>query len=138
VDSLSLRRNDSVQKRCVRTLRTICAFLLSRSDSVAHRSATTKMSAATDSSWIPFRRHVLGPIVEETNPPAPLRMETKSKTWTTTVDRVPSWPEEARPLKRRDWVHYLFVIGDVILVLLPIYFICESGRVKFVHIAKDS
>jgi hypothetical protein len=37
---------------------------------------------------------------------------------------VPSWPEEARPLKHRDWISYLFTIGDVILVLLPVYFIC--------------
>jgi hypothetical protein len=125
VDSLSLRRSNIVQKRCVRTLRTIRAILLSRSDSIACRSATTTMSVTANTSWNPFRKHVLDSVVEETTPSAPVRMETKSKTWTTTVDRVPSWPEEARPLKRRDWVHYLFVIGDVILVLLPIYFICE-------------
>jgi hypothetical protein len=124
VDSLSLRRSDIVQKRCVRTLRTIRAILLSRSDSIACRSATTTMSVTADTSWNPFRKHVPGPTVEETTAPAPIRMGTKSKTWTTTIDRVPSWPEEARPLKKHTWVTYLYGFGDALLVLLPIYFIC--------------
>jgi hypothetical protein len=50
----------------------------------------------------------------------------KSKTWETTVGRVESWPEEARHLKNRDWIHYLFTIGDIVLVSLPIYFIRMS------------
>jgi hypothetical protein len=62
--------------------------------------------------------------VEESSEPGPVSSGSKSKTWETTVDRVPSWPEEARPLKHRDWISYLFTIGDVILVLLPVYFIC--------------
>jgi hypothetical protein len=82
------------------------------------------MNMTADSHWNPFRRHVLGGIVEETNEPAPVLVGTKSKTWETTIDRVESWPEEARALKRRDWIAYLFIVGDVILVLLPIYFIC--------------
>ncbi|ORY19853.1 hypothetical protein BCR34DRAFT_471577 [Clohesyomyces aquaticus] len=57
----------------------------------------------------------------EASEPAPL--ETKSKTWETSVTRVESWPEEAQPLKKRDWVSYLYLVGDVVLVLLPIYFI---------------
>jgi hypothetical protein len=62
--------------------------------------------------------------VVESGESAPVVSGSKSKTWDTTVGRVPSWPEEARPLKRRDWVAHLFSVGDVILVLLPIYFIC--------------
>tara|TARA_R110002003_G_scaffold288_15_gene18467 strand:- start:24879 stop:25301 length:423 start_codon:yes stop_codon:yes gene_type:complete len=130
VDSLSLRRSNIVQKRCVRTLRTIRAILLSRSDSIACHSATTTMSVTANTSWNPFRKHVLNSVVEETKPPAPTRMETKSKTWTTTVDRVPSWPEEARHLKKKNWLSYLYGIGDLILVLLPIYFIRKSQRIK--------
>jgi hypothetical protein len=61
--------------------------------------------------------------VEQSSETALVSTGSKSKTWETTVDRVPSWPEEARPLKHRDWIAYLFIVGDVILVLLPIYFI---------------
>jgi hypothetical protein len=82
------------------------------------------MNVAAGSHWNPFRRHVLGGVVEESNGPAPVLVGSKSKTWETIIDRVESWPEEARVLKRRDWIAYLFVVGDVILVLLPIYFIC--------------
>jgi hypothetical protein len=60
--------------------------------------------------------------VEETNEPAPVLAGSKSKTWETTIDRVESWPEEAMPLKKRNWIAYLYAIGDLILVLLPIYF----------------
>ncbi|KAF2867899.1 hypothetical protein BDV95DRAFT_164677 [Massariosphaeria phaeospora] len=52
-----------------------------------------------------------------------LRTESKSKTWETTVSRVPSWPEHAQTLKKRNWVFYVYGLGDIILVLLPIYFI---------------
>jgi hypothetical protein len=82
------------------------------------------MTLTAISHWNPFRRHALGGVVEESSEPGPVSSGSKSKTWETTVDRVPSWPEEARPLKHRDWISYLFVIGDIILVLLPIYFIC--------------
>lgn len=40
-----------------------------------------------------------------------------------TVTRIPSWLEEAKPLKQHDWLSRSFVIGDILLVLLPIYFI---------------
>jgi hypothetical protein len=63
--------------------------------------------------------------VEESSEPAPVSSGLKSKTWETTIDRVPSWPEEARTLKKHTWVSYLYVIGDVLLLLLPIYFICK-------------
>jgi hypothetical protein len=77
----------------------------------------------TNFHWNPFRRHALGGIVEETAGSTRARPAPKSKTWETTVDRVPSWPEEARPLKKRNGIAYLFIVGDLILVLLPVYFI---------------
>jgi hypothetical protein len=49
----------------------------------------------------------------------------KSESWATTVERVPSWPEEARPLKKRTWIQYLYGFADIVLILLPVYFICE-------------
>lgn len=71
----------------------------------------------------PFRRHVLGPIVEEATEPALGLKTSKSKIWETTVGRVDSWPEEARHLKRHTWVSYLYGLGDIFLALLPIYFV---------------
>ena len=53
------------------------------------------------------------------------KTNSKSKTWETTVERVESWPEEARPLKKHTWLSYMYGIGDLILVLLPVYFIRE-------------
>jgi hypothetical protein len=84
------------------------------------------MSAAANTMWNPFRRHVLGSIVEESTEPAPAFAISKSKTWETTVGRVDSWPEEARPLKKHTWLTYLFGAGDFILLLLPIYFMRKS------------
>ncbi|KAF2747476.1 hypothetical protein M011DRAFT_477120 [Sporormia fimetaria CBS 119925] len=46
-----------------------------------------------------------------------------STTWESTVTKVPSWPVEAQPLKQKDWLATLFLIGDLVLVMLPIYFI---------------
>ncbi|KAJ4374058.1 hypothetical protein N0V83_002797 [Neocucurbitaria cava] len=81
------------------------------------------MTSSNNSGWNPFRRHVLGSIVEESESAAQPPVAPKSKTdVTTNVDRVPSWPEEARPLKKKNWLSYLYGVGDVILVLLPIYF----------------
>ncbi|KAG9378667.1 hypothetical protein A1F94_010436 [Pyrenophora tritici-repentis] len=75
------------------------------------------------SQWNPFRRHVLGSVAEETTPMAPPLAPPKSKTFETSIERVDSWPEEARPLKKHTWLSYLYGIGDFILVVLPIYFI---------------
>jgi hypothetical protein len=86
------------------------------------------MSVTTDSHWNPFRRHALGTVVEESTTPARTPPASKSKTWETTVDRVPSWPEEAQPLKKHTWVVYLYVLADILLVLLPIYFIRKPLR----------
>jgi hypothetical protein len=79
-----------------------------------------------DSLWNPFRRHVLGSMAEEVVPTAPRLASTKSKTWETTIERVESWPEEARTLKNHTWLTYLYDVGDIILVLLPLFFIRES------------
>jgi hypothetical protein len=93
-----------------------------RADGATLQRPTTTMNVTADSNWNPFRRHALGGIVEETSEPAPILAGLKSKTWETTIDRVPSWPEEARPLKKRTWLAYLFSVGDLVLVLLPVYF----------------
>lgn len=47
------------------------------------------------------------------------------------VAQVPSWPDEAQALKKRTWVRYVYVLGDTLLVLLPLYFICEYNIVQF-------
>jgi hypothetical protein len=59
----------------------------------------------------------------DTTPVTAAKSNTKSKTWETTVERVESWPEEARPLKKHTWLTFLYGLGDLLLVLLPAYFI---------------
>ncbi|KAH7406100.1 hypothetical protein DE146DRAFT_754085 [Phaeosphaeria sp. MPI-PUGE-AT-0046c] len=81
------------------------------------------MNRMVHSHWNPFQRHNLGGVLKESEREDSVSRGSKSKTWETTVERVPSWPEEARPLKHRDWVAHLFLFGDIVLVLLPIYFI---------------
>ena len=81
------------------------------------------MSTTTNSRWNPFRRHVLNSIAEETHSTQPPLAPPKSKTWNTTLQKIESWPEEAKPLKAHTWLTRLYSLGDVILVLLPIYFI---------------
>lgn len=41
------------------------------------------------------------------------------------LSSVDSWPGDARPLKERNWLSYLYTFGDVVLVLMPIYFVRE-------------
>ncbi|KAF2856742.1 hypothetical protein T440DRAFT_7060 [Plenodomus tracheiphilus IPT5] len=81
------------------------------------------MNVSKVSHWNPFRRYALGSIVEETSQSAPTTRNFKAKTCETTIDRVPSWPEEARPLKARTWLMHLYSFGDLILVMLPLFFI---------------
>ncbi|RYN31276.1 hypothetical protein AA0112_g6602 [Alternaria arborescens] len=93
------------------------------------------MNANRVSRWSPFRRHGLSgqtaeveerddaPANASTTPVTGANTKSKPKTWETTVERVESWPEEARPLKKHTWLSYLYGIGDLILVLLPVYFI---------------
>ncbi|KAI8937726.1 hypothetical protein NX059_005426 [Plenodomus lindquistii] len=81
------------------------------------------MNVSKVSRWGPFRRPILATMTEETAAPPLPRSNAKSKTWQTTVTSVKSWPEEARVLKKRTWLSYVYGIGDVLLVLLPVYFI---------------
>jgi hypothetical protein len=85
------------------------------------------MVANTSSRGHPLQHEFLvSPISDETTDYLPVpSADLKSKTWAATVTRVPSWPEEARQLKKHDWVSVLFALGDVILVVLPIYFVCK-------------
>ncbi|KAG9187643.1 hypothetical protein G6011_05514 [Alternaria panax] len=87
------------------------------------------------SRWSPFRWHGSGGHTvqmeerddtaadADATPVTTAKTDSKSKTWKTTVERVESWPEEARPLKKHTWLSYLYGIGDLLLVLLPVYFI---------------
>lgn len=85
------------------------------------------MTTNTNSRERPLQHEVLvSPISDETISYSPVpNAETKSKAWAATVTRVPSWPEEARQLKKHDWVSVMFALGDVLLVVLPIYFVCK-------------
>jgi hypothetical protein len=92
---------------------------------------STQTQAQTDVESVPL--NTLPPIPTSNTSPgtetgrlkALERSGTKSqsKTWATTVTEISSWPEGAKPLKHLDWMSWLFLIGDVILVVLPIYFI---------------
>jgi hypothetical protein len=82
------------------------------------------MAANMSSRFHPLQQqHDLGQTVEEAVEPSPSSMATKSKTWQTTITHVPSWPGEARALKKHTWLTYVFGVGDIILLLLPIYFL---------------
>lgn len=71
---------------------------------------------------------LVSPISDQMDPSTVPSAEMKSKTWETTVTlaSVPSWPEEAKTLKKHTWLSYVYGLGDVILVLLPVYFIRKS------------
>jgi hypothetical protein len=58
-----------------------------------------------------------------------------SKTWDTTVTPIPSWPQQGRPLKQHTWTTNVFLLGDVLLSVIPIYFICKSF-VSFLPVTK--
>lgn len=75
----------------------------------------------------PLRDHILGASFDQADHASSQPPVQQSKTWETTVTRVPSWPEEAKPLKTHNWISYLYVIGDIILVLSPVYFIRKSS-----------
>lgn len=82
------------------------------------------MAANTSSRGHPLQQQFIpSPILEESEEvPTPSAAE-KSKTWQTTITHVPSWPEEARALKKHTWMSYLFGFGDIIMLMLPVYFI---------------
>jgi len=75
------------------------------------------------SHWNPFRKHRQNLRLKETDPAASPQRSAKSDTLETIIERVPIWSEEARPLKIRTWISYLYGFGDIILLLLPIYFL---------------
>lgn len=50
-----------------------------------------------------------------------------SKTWETTLTPIPSWPRQGRPLKQHTWITNIFLLGDIILSIIPIYFIRKSS-----------
>ena len=82
------------------------------------------MATNTSSRGHPLQHQILvSPIVENTDQSSTPDSTTKSKTWETTITHVPSWPEEARTLKKHTWLSYFYSLGDIILVLLPIYFV---------------
>ena len=102
-------------------------------------AAPTTMHRIATSHWNPFRRLELGGIVEESYGPDHAPQGSKSKTWETTVERVPSWPEEARPLKKHTWITYLYGFGDLVLVTLPIFFIRRYRTTKITtHLTRCS
>ncbi|KAF2270982.1 hypothetical protein CC78DRAFT_573352 [Lojkania enalia] len=72
--------------------------------------------------WNSFRKHAVIFHQDQLDAPNGRKAESK-KTWETTVTRVESWPNEATPLKTYNWLSYLYLVGDIILVLLPLYFI---------------
>jgi hypothetical protein len=41
------------------------------------------------------------------------------------LPRIPTWPEEARPLRRARWISVFEAATDVVLIVLPLYFVCE-------------
>lgn len=82
------------------------------------------MAANTSSRGHPLQHeHLVSPISDENTTYSPVpNAETKSN-WATNITHVPSWPEEARPLKKHTWLTFLYGLGDLILVILPVYFI---------------
>ncbi|XPS94379.1 hypothetical protein M3J09_003695 [Ascochyta lentis] len=82
------------------------------------------MAANTSSREHPLQQqYIPSPIFEEVDSSAAPNTTEKSKTWQTTITHVPSWPVEARALKKHTWLSYVFGFGDMIMLLLPIYFI---------------
>lgn len=82
--------------------------------------ATMDMSKA--SRWNSFWKHGLGSMTEPPKDPAVPKTTTEQKAPNTILACMPSWPAEAKTLKHHDWVTNLFILGDIILILLPIYF----------------
>ncbi|CBX94473.1 hypothetical protein LEMA_P119640.1 [Plenodomus lingam JN3] len=79
----------------------------------------TTMSLSKVSRWNQFRRQVPGSTSKATSHAA----LPKSDSCQNTMASVRSWPEEARGVKEHTWLSYVYGIGDVLLILLPIYFI---------------
>ncbi|KAF3040303.1 hypothetical protein E8E12_006936 [Didymella heteroderae] len=92
------------------------------------------MVANTSSRRHPLQHEVLvSPISEEINYSPVPSIETKSKIWEPTVHHVPSWPEEARTLKKHTWLTFVYGLGDLILVIIPLYFILLAIATIFLN-----
>ena len=86
--------------------------------------ASAVMDANTGSRGHPLQEQVLvSPILEDMDQSPAGFSSPKPKGPQATVTHIPSWPEEGRTLKKHDWVSILFALGDILLVVLPIYFI---------------
>jgi hypothetical protein len=86
------------------------------------------MAANTSSRGHPLQHEVpVSPISDGMHYSPVSSTETKSKIWEPSVHHVPSWPEEARTLKKHTWITYVYGMGDLILVIVPIYFICKNS-----------
>ena len=70
-------------------------------------------------------RASIHPVPGPTSGSSPDRENVGSKSWHSSLVRIPSWPEEARPLKERNWISNLYLVGDIVLVLAPIFFLRE-------------
>ena len=71
----------------------------------------------------PNRASIHPDLAQHRDPPD--REDVGSKSWHSSLVRIPSWPEEARPLKEHNWISNLYLVGDIILVLAPIFFFRE-------------
>lgn len=69
-----------------------------------------------------------GPAEVVQTAPINKRQKTKAITEATVAATIPSWPHEGRALKKRTWTSYVYMLGDAILVLLPVYFIREYSN----------
>ncbi|PVH97820.1 hypothetical protein DM02DRAFT_657891 [Periconia macrospinosa] len=78
-----------------------------------------------------FKTHGRAKVLQQ-----PVSTGSRSKMWTTMeskVAQVPSWPDEARTLKKHTWIRYVYMLGDFLLVLLPLYFILLGVAVITLH-----
>ncbi|KAJ4340059.1 hypothetical protein N0V87_002679 [Didymella glomerata] len=93
------------------------------------------MVANTSSRGHPLQHEFLvSPISDETTSYSSVpSAEIKSKIWEPTVHHVPSWPEEARTLKKHTWLTFVYGLGDLILVIVPIYFILLAIATIFLN-----
>ena len=100
------------------------ALILSALCHTSRERASAIMDANTSSRGHPLQQQVVvSPILDDMDQPPTEFSTPKAKGPQATVAHVPSWPEEGRVLKKHTWLTFVYGIGDLILVLLPIYFI---------------
>ena len=76
-------------------------------------------------------RASIHPVSGPTSGSSPDREDVGLKSWHSSLVRIPSWPEEARPLKERNWISNLYLLGDIVLVLAPIFFLREFPTAQY-------